>query len=80
AALIALRLRILAAVLAALADGGAASARRRESRSAGRAAEGLGGWGAEGLADRAPLPAAATQEPVLLIVRLPARFGPSRPP
>ena len=80
AVLLALRLRILAAVLAALANGDAASARRCDGRSAGRAAEGLGRWGAEGLADRAPLPAAATQPPALLIVRLPARFGPSRPP
>ncbi|HHZ07737.1 MAG TPA: hypothetical protein GX405_03045, partial [Rhizobiales bacterium] len=72
AALIALRLRILAAVLAALADGGAASARRRESRSAGRAAEGLGGLaGSVG---------AASSLPLLLVVRLPVARPLLRPP
>ncbi|HHZ10168.1 MAG TPA: hypothetical protein GX405_15465 [Rhizobiales bacterium] len=72
AALLALRLRILAAVLAALANGDAASARRREGRSAGRAAEGLGGL--------AGCVGAASSLPLLLVVRLPVARPLLRPP
>jgi hypothetical protein len=72
AVLLALRLRILAAVLGALADADAAAAGLSDGRSAGRAAEGLGG--------SAGSVGAASSLPLLLVVRLPVARPLLRPP